>query len=95
MCITVPKRVARVEERDACRQARGYRREVGLDPLDFEVAVGEHVAVHAGHALVGVAKAGARANWSLVDELISALDHAGASTQAGGDLPALAGKPAR
>ncbi len=74
MCITVPMRITGFEGRSASCEARGVRREVRLDLLDCEVAVGDYVLIHAGHALQIIPEADALATWDLLDQIISALD---------------------
>jgi hydrogenase expression/formation protein HypC len=81
MCITIPMRVVSIEGRGCCCEARGVRREVRLDLLDCEVAVGDFVLIHAGYALHAMMEADARATWDLFDEITSALDRAEAPTQ--------------
>ena len=81
MCITIPMRVVSVEGCSCSCEALGVYREVRLDLLDREVAAGDFVLIHAGYALHAMSEADARATWDLFDEITSALDQDGASTQ--------------
>jgi hydrogenase assembly chaperone HypC/HupF len=82
MCITVPMRITGIEGLFANCEVGNIRREIGLDQLESEVAVGDYILTHAGHALQEViTEADDLATWRLLDEITSALDHAGASTR--------------
>jgi hydrogenase expression/formation protein HypC len=90
MCITVPMRIIGIEGLSASCEVRDIRREVRLDLLDFDVAVGDYVLIHGGHALQVITEADSLATWRLFDEITSMLDHADASTQGQGFFADLA-----
>ena len=90
MCITIPMRVVVIEGSSCSCEARGVTREVRLDLLDCEVAVGDFVLIHAGYALHAMSEADARATWELFDEITATLDRAGAPRQEGAYFLALA-----
>jgi hydrogenase expression/formation protein HypC len=77
MCVTIPLRITGIEGCSATCEARDVRREVRLDLLDSDVAVGDYVLIHAGHALQVISEADALATWELLDEITSALAHDG------------------
>nr|WP_294551986.1 HypC/HybG/HupF family hydrogenase formation chaperone [uncultured Rhodopila sp.] len=79
MCFTVPMRIVSVVGQIACCEARGTRRDVNLALLaDEDMAIGDHVLVHAGCALQRITATDARLTLDLLDEIIAALDLAGA-----------------
>jgi len=80
MCVTVPMRVVSVADHNACCEAPGVRRDIGLDLLESAPVVGDYVLVHAGYALRIVSEADARETWALFDQITSALDRADASS---------------
>jgi hydrogenase assembly chaperone HypC/HupF len=72
-------RIVSVVGQIACCEARGTRRDVNLALLaGKDIAAGDHVLVHAGCALQRVTATDARLTCDLLDEIIAALDLAGA-----------------
>jgi len=95
MCIAVPMRITGIVGRSASCEVGDIRREARLDLLDSDVAVGDYVLIHAGHALQVIPEADALATWRLFDEITSALDRAGASNQGSGYFADLAEETSR
>ena len=74
MCIAFPgKIVSIIGERFAVVDIGGTRREICLDIVDEEVAVGDYVLSHAGFAIHRIDEAVARENLAFLKEL---LEHA-------------------
>jgi hydrogenase maturation protease len=73
-------RVVSVADHNACCEAPGVRRDIGLDLLESAPVVGDYVLVHAGYALRIVSEADARETWALFDQITSAHDRADASS---------------
>jgi hydrogenase expression/formation protein HypC len=72
-------RIVSVVGQIACCEARGTCREINLALLaEEDMAVGDHVLVHAGCALRRITATDARLTWDLLDEIIAALELAGA-----------------
>ncbi len=77
MCLAIPMQVVEVEGFTARCVARGVERRVSLLLLQHEdVAPGDFVAVHLGHATQRLPEADARLAWALYDELLAADDAA-------------------
>jgi hydrogenase expression/formation protein HypC len=55
MCLGVPGRILEIDGTKAVVDFWGVRREVALDVVDEDVAVGDHVLVHVGFAIRRIA----------------------------------------
>ena len=56
-------------------EARGTTREAGLFLLqDEQLAVGDYVIVHLGHAIQKISEQQARSTWELLDEMLALED---------------------
>jgi hydrogenase expression/formation protein HypC len=55
MCLGVPGKIVELRGSTAVADFSGVRREVALDIVDEEVAVGDHVLVHVGFAIRRIA----------------------------------------
>jgi hydrogenase expression/formation protein HypC len=69
----IPMQVKAINGLAARCEAKGAEREVSLLMLDpAEVAVGDFVVVHLGHALEKVSPARAAEAWAIYDEMLAA-----------------------
>lgn len=81
MCLAVPMRVKVVEGFLARCEARGAEREVNLFLLQHEdIAPGDLVMVHAGHAIEKMTEEQAASAWVLYDEILDAMGTAEGAT---------------
>lgn len=73
MCLGIPMQVLAVDGLTARCSAQGIEREVSLLLLqDEQVAAGDFVAVHVGHAIQKMTQQEAQAAWELYDEALRA-----------------------
>jgi hydrogenase expression/formation protein HypC len=71
MCIAFPGKIISVDENNfAVIDISGTRREVSLDLVDDEVALGDYVICHAGYAIHRVDELQAEESLALLKELI-------------------------
>jgi hydrogenase expression/formation protein HypC len=71
MCIAFPGKILSVDENNfAVIDISGTRREVSLDLVDDEVALGDYVICHAGYAIHRVDELQAEESLALLKELI-------------------------
>ena len=71
MCIAFPGKIISIgEDNFAMIDIGGTQREVSLDIIDEEVAVGDYVIAHAGYALHKVDETQAKEDLALLKELI-------------------------
>ena len=68
MCLAVPMRVTAVEGDEVTVELHGVRQKARADLLD-EVAVGDHVIVHAGYAITVLDQAEAEATLTLFAQM--------------------------
>ncbi len=68
MCLAVPMRVTEVADQELVVELDGVRQRARRDLLD-EVAVGDHVIVHAGYAISRLDEVEAAATMALLAEL--------------------------
>ncbi|MCC7493538.1 MAG: HypC/HybG/HupF family hydrogenase formation chaperone [Fimbriimonadaceae bacterium] len=68
MCLAVPMKVTAVTSDEVVVELHGVTQRARRDLLD-EVAVGDHVIIHAGYALTVLDEAEAESTWALFDEL--------------------------
>jgi len=72
MCIAFPGKILSIDQDNfAVVDIGGTRREVCLDIVDEEVAVGDYVISHAGYAIQKVDEEAAREKLELLNELIA------------------------
>ena len=72
MCIGFPGKILSINEDNlAVIDISGTRREVSLELLDGEVAVGDYVISHAGYAIHKVDEEQAQENLALLQELLA------------------------
>jgi hydrogenase expression/formation protein HypC len=73
MCVGVPMRVIETNGLTARCEAKGIERGVSLLFLQHEqIAPGDHVMVHIGHAIQKMSEEDARTTWELLDEILGA-----------------------
>lgn len=78
MCFGIPMEVKSIDGFIARCEAKGVEREANLFMLQHEeVAVGDYIVVHLGHAISKVTAEEAAAAWQVYDEML-ALDLPGA-----------------
>jgi hydrogenase expression/formation protein HypC len=71
MCIAFPGKILSIDQNNfAVIDISGTRREVSLDILDEEAAIGDYVICHAGFAIHRLDEATAEESLSLLKELI-------------------------
>ena len=70
MCLAIPMQLKERREFDGVAELRGVRRSISL-LLCPEAQVGDHVLVHAGHAITRIDEAEARATLALIAEAIA------------------------
>lgn len=68
MCLAVPMRVTEIDDQELVVELDGVTQRARRDLLD-EVAVGDHVIVHAGYAISRLDEAEAAATMALLAEL--------------------------
>jgi len=72
MCIGFPGKILSIDEGNfAVIDISGTRREVSLDLVDGEVAIGDYVICHAGYAIHRVDEETAKENLALLEELLA------------------------
>ncbi|WP_058558120.1 HypC/HybG/HupF family hydrogenase formation chaperone [Thiohalocapsa sp. ML1] len=73
MCIGIPMQIIAINGMVARCEAKGAERDATLLLLGpDEVAVGDYVVVHLGHAIERIDAARAAEAWALYDEMLSA-----------------------
>ena len=73
MCLGVPMRVVDRNGFLARCEAKGIERSISLFLLQHEdIRPGDHVMVHAGHAVQKMSEAEAKSAWDLYDEMLAA-----------------------
>ena len=71
MCIAFPGKIISIDEDNfAVIDIGGTKREVSLDLIDEEVALGDYVIAHAGYAMHKVDKAFAKESLETLKEII-------------------------
>ena len=71
MCIAFPGKIISIDEDNfAVIDIGGTKREVSLDLMDEEVALGEYVIAHAGYAMHKVDEAFAKESLTTLKEII-------------------------
>ena len=71
MCIAFPGKILSIDHNNfAVIDISGTRREVSLDIVDEDVAIGDFVICHAGFAIHRLDEASAKESLSLLKELI-------------------------
>lgn len=72
MCIGFPGKILSIDENNfAVIDISGSRREVSLDLVDEECALGDYVICHAGYAIHRLDEALAKENLALLNEIIA------------------------
>ncbi len=71
MCLSIPARIVKVENRTAKADVGGMLRDVSID-LCPDVAVGEYVLIHAGFAIQKMDEKEARETLELLRQLVEA-----------------------
>lgn len=73
MCMGIPMQILEINGFGARCEAKGVEREVSLLMLDpDELAVGDFVVVHLGHAIEQISAERAADAWSVYDEILAA-----------------------
>ncbi|MCF8144604.1 MAG: HypC/HybG/HupF family hydrogenase formation chaperone [Deltaproteobacteria bacterium] len=73
MCLAIPARITRIDDRMATIDMEGARREVSLLLLE-DARVGDYVIVHAGFAIHKIDEAEANESLKVLRELVSFMD---------------------
>ncbi|MEA3639597.1 MAG: HypC/HybG/HupF family hydrogenase formation chaperone [Lamprobacter sp.] len=82
MCMGIPMQILEINGFGARCEAKGFEREVSLLMLDPEdLAVGDFVVIHLGHAIEKISAERAADAWSVYDEMLAAED-----TAVGGEM---------
>lgn len=77
MCFGIPMQVQSIDGFIARCEAQGVTREVNLFMLQHEdIAVGDYVVAHLGHAIDKVSGADAAAAWEIYEAMLAAEDAA-------------------
>lgn len=75
MCLGIPMQIKDMDGLMANCEAKGVARDVSLLMLQSDdLAVGDFVVVHAGHAIQKVSAEAAQAAWAVYDEMLARLD---------------------
>ncbi|MBK5931924.1 hydrogenase assembly protein HypC [Halochromatium salexigens] len=76
MCMGIPMQIREINGFGARCEAKGVERNVSLLMLDLaELAVGDFVVVHLGHAIERISAERAADAWSVYDEILAAEAH--------------------
>ncbi len=70
MCIGFPGKITAIDQNRALIEIGGVTREIWLDIVDEEVAVGDYVICHAGFAIHRIDEELAREKLSVLTEII-------------------------
>jgi hydrogenase expression/formation protein HypC len=73
MCLAIPARITRIDDRMATIDMEGARREVSLLLLE-DARVGDYVIVHAGFAIHKIDEAEANESLKVLRELVTFMD---------------------
>ena len=72
MCLGIPMRIRAIEGLNARCEAKGAERVVSLFMLQHEdLAPGDYVVVHIGHAIQKVTAEEAASAWEIYDEMLA------------------------
>ena len=75
MCLGIPMRITAIDGLVARCEAKGVERDATLLMLGpDEVAVGDYVVVHLGHAIERIDAERAAEAWAVYDEMLAAQD---------------------
>jgi len=75
MCVGVPMQIIEMNYPSGVAEARGVRREIGLQLIPEEnLNIGDHVIVHVGFAIEKVEQQMADEIWKTLDEILEAMD---------------------
>ena len=75
MCVGVPMQVVEINYPSGVAEAKGVRREIGLQLLpQDQVRIGDHVIVHVGFAIEKIDKKMADEIWEALDEVLRLMD---------------------
>ncbi len=75
MCVGVPMQIIEMNYPSGVAEARGVRREIGLQLIPEEnLNIGDHVIVHVGFAIEKVDQQMADEIWKTLDEILEAMD---------------------
>lgn len=78
MCMGIPMQIQAIDGLAARCEAKGVERDVSLLMLDpDDLAVGDFVVVHLGHAIEKISPERAADAWSVYDEMLAAEAEAG------------------
>ena len=73
MCMGIPMRIVEIDGLLARCEAKGVEREASLLMLEHEeLAVGDYIVVHLGHAIDRVTPEQAADAWAIYDEMLAA-----------------------
>ncbi len=72
MCMGIPMQVKAIDGLVASCEAKGVERQASLLMLGDEVAVGDYVVVHLGHAIERIDAERAAEAWAIYDEMLAA-----------------------
>lgn len=80
MCMGIPMRIVAIDGFSARCEAKGVERTATLLMLDpAELAVGDHVVVHLGHAIEKISAERAADAWAIYDQMLAAEVAAGSA----------------
>lgn len=86
MCMGIPMQIREINGFGARCEAKGVEREVSLLMLDpDELAVGDFVVVHLGHAIEKITAERAADAWAVYDEILAAQSAAAGPLGEGAD----------
>lgn len=75
MCVGVPMQVIEINYPSGVAEARGVKRNIGLQLLpDGDINIGDYVVVHVGFAIEKLRKEEADEIWKGFDELLKLMD---------------------
>jgi hydrogenase expression/formation protein HypC len=75
MCVGVPMQVVEITYPSGIAEAKGVRREIGLQLLpQDQVQIGDHVIVHVGFAIEKIDRRMADEIWEALDEVLRLMD---------------------
>jgi hydrogenase expression/formation protein HypC len=72
MCMGIPMQVSAIDGLVATCEAKGVERQASLLMLGDEVAVGDYIVVHLGHAIERISAERAAEAWGIYDEMLAA-----------------------
>ncbi len=75
MCVGVPMQVIEISYPSAVAEARGVKRNIGIQLLpEGDVKIGDYVVVHVGFAIEKLGKEEADEIWKGFDEILKLMD---------------------